>query len=143
MNHRLITLVYEKNHYLEKFYSLNEKELVNFLTGNFENLEGFYQSREQILEMIRYVDLQIDKTHNDVLRTGQDLHDTIKRELKKAMKIKDEYVERIIHQDLDVLACIDKAKTEIIRELQSLKKNKKAVSGYRMPDFQKTLDEEA
>ena len=143
MNHRLITLVYEKNHYLEKFYSLNEKELVNFLAGNFESLEGFYQSREQILEMIRYVDLQIDKTHNEVLRTGQDLHDTIKRELKKAMKIKDEYVERIIHQDLDVLACIDKAKTEIIRELQSLKKNKKAVSGYRMPDFQKTLDEEA
>jgi len=135
--------VYEKNHYLEKFYSLNEKELVNFLAGNFENLEGFYQSREQILEMIRYVDLQIDKSHNEVLRTGQDLNDTSKRELKKAMKIKDEYVERIISQDLDVLACIDKAKTEIIRELQSIKKNKKAVSGYRMPDFQKTLDEEA
>ena len=143
MNHRLITLVYEKNHYLEKFYSLNEKELVNFLGGNFENLEGFYQSREQILEMIRYVDLQIDKSHNDVLRSGLDLHDNIKRELKKAMKIKDEYVERIIQQDLDVLSCIDKAKTEIIRELQSLKKGKKAVNGYRMPDFQKTLDEEA
>ena len=65
MTHRLITLVYEKNHYLEKFYSLNERELVNFLAGNFENLEGFYQSREQILEMIRYVDMQIDKSHND------------------------------------------------------------------------------
>jgi hypothetical protein len=143
MNHRLITLVYEKNHYLEKFYSLNEKELLNFLGGNFENLEGFYQSREQILEMIRYVDLQIDKSHNDVLRSGADLSDPIKRELKKAMKIKDEYVERIIRQDLDVLSCIDKAKTEIIRELQSIKKNKKAVSGYKMPDFQKSLDEEA
>ena len=59
------------------------------------------------------------------------------------MRIKDEYVERIIHQDLDVLSCIDKAKTEIIRELQSIKKNKKAVSGYKMPDFAKTLDEEA
>lgn len=143
MNHRLITLVYEKNHYLEKFYALNEKELTNFLKGNFENLEGFYQSREQILEMIRYVDLQIDKSHNDVIRTGVDLHDIIKRDLKKAMKIKDEYVERIISQDLDVLSCIDKAKTEIIRELQSLKMGKKAVSGYKMPDFQKTLDEEA
>lgn len=143
MNHRLITLVYEKNHYLEKFYALNEKELVNFLGGNFENLEGFYQSREQILEMIRYVDLQIDKSHNDVIRAGVDLHDMIKRDLKKAMKIKDEYVERIIRQDLDVLSCIDKAKTEIIRELQSLKIGKKAVSGYKMPDFQKTLDEEA
>ncbi len=143
MKHRLITLVYEKNHYLEKFYSLNEKELVNFLAGNFENLEGFYQNREQILEMIRYVDLQIEKSHHDVIRSGNDLQDVIKRDLKNAMKIKDEYVERIIHQDLDVLSCIDKAKTEIIRELQSLKKGKKAVSGYKMPDFEKNLDEEA
>lgn len=143
MTHRLITLVYEKNHYLEKFYSLNERELVNFLAGNFENLEGFYQSREQILEMIRYVDMQIDKSHNDVLRSGVDLHDMIKRDLKKAMKIKDEYVERIISQDLNVLACIDRAKTEIIRELQALKNGKKAVAGYKMPDFRKSLDEEA
>lgn len=143
MSHRIITLVYEKNHYLEKFYALNEKELSQFLSGNFDNLEGFYQNREQILEIIRYVDHQIDKSHNDILHSGQDLHDNSKRELKKAMKIKDEYVERILQQDLDILACIDKAKSEIIRDLQSLKKNKKAMSGYKMPDFKKTLDEEA
>ena len=143
MTHRLISLVYEKNHYLEKFYSLNESELTNFLKGNFENLETFYQTREKILEMIRYVDVQIDKTHNDVVRSGHDLSDAIKKELKKAMKIKDEYVERIIGQDLDVLACIDRAKTDIIREMQTLKKGKKAMSGYRMPDFQNRLDEEA
>ena len=143
MTQRLITLVYEKNHYLEKFYSLNEKELSRFLSGNFDNLEEFYQTREKILEMIRYVDLQIDKSHNDMVRVGTELDDMAKREFKKAMKIKDEYVERIVQQDLDVLACIDRAKTEIIRELQSLKKGKKAVSGYKMPDFQKSLDEEA
>jgi hypothetical protein len=143
MTHRLITLVYEKNHYLEKFYSVNEKELAQFIVGNFENLEGFYQTREQIMEMIRYVDLQIDKSHNEILHSGRDLSDEIKRELKRAMKIKDEYVDRILHQDLDVLSCIDRAKNEIIRELQSVKRNKKAVSGYRMPDFAKSLDEEA
>ncbi len=143
MNHRIITLVYEKNHYLEKFYSLNEKELSNFLGGNFENLDGFYQSREQILEMVRYVDLQIEKAQNDIVRTGQDLTDMAKRELKKAMTIKDEYVERILEQDLEVLSCIDRAKSDIIRELQSLKKGKKAVAGYKMPDFQNRLDEEA
>lgn len=143
MNHRIITLVYEKNHYLEKFYSLNEKELRNFLGGNFENLDGFYQNREKILEMVRYVDLQIEKVQNDIVRTGQDLTDMSKRELKKAMTIKDEYVERILEQDLEVLACIDRAKSDIIRELQSLKKGKKAVSGYKMPDFQNRLDEEA
>lgn len=143
MTHRLISLVYEKNHYLEKFYSLNESELSNFLEGKFENLENFYQTREKILEMIRYVDVQIEKTHNDVVRSGQDLSDIIKRELKKAMKIKDEYVERIIEQDLNVLSCIDRAKTDIIREMQTLKKGRKAMSGYKMPDFQNRLDEEA
>ena len=143
MTHRLISLVYEKNHYLEKFYSLNETELSNFLEGQFDNLEGFYESREKILEMIRYVDMQIEKSQNDMIRAGQGLHDSIKKELRKAMLIKDEYVDRILQQDLDILACIDRAKSEIIRELQSLKKNKKAVAGYKMPDFQKNLDEEA
>ncbi len=143
MNHRIITLVYEKNHYLEKFYSLNEKELSRFLDGNFEGLDSFYQSREKILEMVRYVDLQIEKSHNDILRTGQDLNDSCKRELKKAMGIKDKYVEHILEQDLQILSCIDRAKSDIIRELQSLKKNKKAVAGYRMPDFHNRLDEEA
>lgn len=143
MNHRLITLVYEKNHYLEKFYALNEVEMKRFLLGNFDNLDGFYQNREKILEMIRYVDLQIDKAHNDILRTGQTLNETAKKEFKKAMSIKDEYVERILAQDLEILSCIDRAKSDIIRELQSLKKNKKAVAGYKMPDFQNRLDEEA
>lgn len=135
---RLITLVYEKNHYLEKFYALNETELKNFLVGQFDNLDSFYSSREKMLEMIRYVDSQIDK-----IQASVNLNDYEKKELKTALHIKDEYVERIIQQDLEVLSCIDRAKSEIIAELQNLKKGKRAISGYKMPDFQKSLDEEA
>lgn len=135
---RLITLVYEKNHYLEKFYSQNETELQNFLEGEFSNLEEFYSNRERILEMIRYVDSQIDKIHE-----ATQLSEYERKELKRAMRIKDEYVERIIQQDLEVLSCIDRAKSEIITELQNLKKSKKAVSGYKMPEFTNRLDEEA
>ncbi len=135
---RIIALVYEKNHYLEKFYTLNETELVNFLHGQFENLEPFYQTRERILEMIRYVDSQIEKAQNDLSLTDYE-----RKELRKALAIKDEYVERIIKQDLEVLSCIDRAKSDIIAELQSIQRGKKAVSGYKMPDFTNQLDEEA
>ncbi|MFN8791747.1 MAG: flagellar protein FliT [Bdellovibrionales bacterium] len=135
---RLITLIYEKNHYLEKFYAQNEVELKNFLTGEFANLDSFYSAREKILEMIRYVDAQIERIQNSI-----QLSDFEKKELRKALRIKDEYVERILQQDLEVLSCIDRAKSEIISELQQIRKGKKAISGYKMPDFQKSLDEEA
>lgn len=58
---RIITLLNEKNHYLEKFYSLNERELKNFLDGHYDGLEPFYDSREKILEIIKYIDAQIDQ----------------------------------------------------------------------------------
>ena len=57
---RIIDLINHKNHFLEKFYSLNETELLNFIKGNFDNLEKFYETREKILENIRYIDNQID-----------------------------------------------------------------------------------
>ncbi len=143
MTKRLISLVYEKNHYLEKFYALNEAELKNFMSGQFDNLENFYQTRERILEVIRYVDSEIEKAHDQTVRTGVQIETNSRQELKKAMRIKDEYVERIIQQDLEMLACIDRAKTDIIREMRDLKIGKKAMSGYRLPDFTTRLDEEA
>lgn len=135
---RLITLFYEKNHYLEKFYSCGENELQNFLHGEFGNLDAFYETRERILEMIRYVDAQIEKSFERV-----ELNDFEKKELKKALGIKDEYVQRIMDQDLSILSCIEQMKSSLIVELQNLKKGKKVVSHYKMPSFAKNLDEEA
>jgi len=135
---RLITLVYEKNHYLEKFYACGEAEMTQFLQGHYEGLESFYQNREKILEMIRYVDAQIEKNHEKVRLTDYE-----KREFRKAMTIKDEYVQRIVDQDLQILSCIERAKSDIIQDLQNLKKGKKAMAGYKMPSFTNRLDEEA
>ncbi|MBX2988606.1 MAG: hypothetical protein KF802_11980 [Bdellovibrionaceae bacterium] len=140
---RLVTLMNEKNHYLEKFYSLNEKELPNFLTGNFDNLEGFYETRERILEVIKYIDAQIDETHRRDPAGASGAGADLRRAVREALTIKDEYVGRIFEQDLQVLSCIEAAKNGIIRELQDLKKGKRAVSGYRAPNFVKRLDEEA
>ena len=44
----IINLLKDKNYHLEKFHELNATELINFVDGNFDNLEVFYQSRETI-----------------------------------------------------------------------------------------------
>ncbi|HWU44220.1 MAG TPA: hypothetical protein VN132_12300 [Bdellovibrio sp.] len=138
---RIITLLNEKNHYLEKFYSLNEVELTNFAQGQFENLQDFYQTRERILDVLKYVDAQIERAHGDI-DPSIALAEDIRAQLKEALKIKDEYVGRIIEQDIQVLACIETAKNSIIKELQETRRHRKAIGGYKSKTFTNNLDEE-
>ncbi|GIL16780.1 MAG: hypothetical protein BroJett040_05310 [Oligoflexia bacterium] len=136
---RIINLLNQKNHYLEKFYTLNETELLNFSKANFDNLENFYQTREKLLEIIRYLDSEIDACQSEaaVAVTAE-----LRRDMKEALAIKDEYVNRILAQDLEVLSCIEVEKSNIIKELQEIRNNKKAISSYKSPTFTKRLDEE-
>lgn len=124
--HRMIELYQQKNHYLEKFYSLNETEILNFSEARFETLDYFYQTRESILDMLAYIDAEVA----DEIQRNQELSHDDREELKVLMTIKNEYVNRILKQDLDILCCIETAKSTIIRELQEIKKVKKAVGGY-------------
>lgn len=139
---RIISLLQEKNHYLEKFYALNETELINFSLGNFEALENFYNTRERILEIIRYLDGQLEQENAETNDFGG-VSIEERRQVNEALRTKDEYVSHIIEQDLEVLACIEAAKSNIIRELQDVRRARKAVGGYKSPTFNKRLDEEA
>ncbi|WP_413559861.1 hypothetical protein [Bdellovibrio sp. HCB209] len=139
---RIISLLNEKNHYLEKFYALNEIELVNFAQGQFDNLQSFYQTREKILDVLKYVDSQIDKAHSEMSPEAVMAQED-RKQIKEALMIKDEYVARIIEQDIQVLACIETAKNSIIRELQDVRRNRKAIGGYKSKAFELQLDEEA
>jgi hypothetical protein len=138
---RIINLLQEKNHYLEKFYSLNENEIINFSQGNFDGLEVFYNTREKILEILKYIDGQLDQVQNSFEELST-IGTEDRRQIKEALAIKDEYVSRIIDQDLEVLTCIEAAKSNIIRELQDVRRVRKAVGGYKSPTFNKRLDEE-
>jgi hypothetical protein len=135
---RIIALQNHKNHYLEKFYTLNETELLNFAKGDFSNLNHFYETRENILAAIRYIDAQLNEIEREKIETTNEQ----KREFTVNLNIKEQYVSRILVQDLEVLACIESEKSDIIRELQEIKRAKKAVSGYKSPTFKKHLDEE-
>jgi hypothetical protein len=136
---RVISLLEEKNHYLEKFVSVNEHALALFQMGNYDSLEEFYQTRERILEIIKYLDEEMIK------EDFQSVCENLKEIISENLKIKDQYVEHILAQDLEVLSCIDSAKSSIIRELQDVKKTRKAVSGYKSHKnhSNQRLDEEA
>ncbi|MDG0816949.1 flagellar protein FliT [Bdellovibrio svalbardensis] len=139
---RIITLLNEKNHYLEKFYSLNEVELANFAQGQFDNLQHFYQTRERILDVLKYVDAQIEKAHGE-MGPNATLTENDRTQVREALSIKDEYVTRIIEQDIQVLTCIETAKNSIIKELQEVRRNRKGISGYKVNTFTNRLNEEA
>lgn len=137
---RVIQLLQEKNHYLEKFYSLNEEELLNFAQANFDGLENFYQSRERILEMLNYIDGQLEKCDlGPHIQISMEDRDTV----RECLATREGYVNRILAQDLEILSCIEKAKSAIIRELQEVRKARKAVSGYRSGPAPSRLNEEA
>ncbi len=138
----IINLLKDKNYHLGKFLELNEGELLNFSEGNFDNLEVFYQSRETILDLVRCIDRLIDaaaSTHGDApVVSNQN-----KKEMVTAMNIKNDMVQRILAQDLQILSVIEKAKSNIIRELRTVQSGKKAIGAYKSGDAPGKLDEEA
>lgn len=125
---RIIKLLNQRNHYLEKFYSLNESELLNFSRGIFDTLESFYQMRDKMLDIIKYIDSEIDQT---LLKDDDVQSVELKPQIREALAIKEEYVNRIIAQDLEILECIETAKSNIIKELQSINRTKNAVGRYK------------
>lgn len=139
---RVLDLLTQKNHYLEKFYALNENELMNFAQSNFDNLDAFYKSREDILNVVRYIDNQMEIAQNQIPE-NQVATNEERQELIEMLAIKDEYVARILEQDLQILSCIEATKNNIIRELQEVRRNRKALSQYKSPQHSTRLDEEA
>ena len=136
---RVIGLLREKNSYLERFFTINEHELMNLGEGNFENVEAFYQAREKILELIRCIDSMITEENDRFTATA--ISSFIKSEAEELLKAKDEWVEAILAQDLQVLSYVEREKSNIIRELRTTNKARRAVGAYRSTEFVNQLDE--
>lgn len=127
---RLIQFLNEKNHFLEKFYSLNESQISRLEAGLFDDIEIFYNKREDLLKIIKYIDAEIQKAHGLQKDMTGGFNDTDKIEIRNALRNKEAYVQRILEQDLIVLGLIDDAKSKIIRELKDVSKARKAMHGY-------------
>lgn len=137
---KLMELLDEKNQYLERFFELNESELLNFADGYFDNVESFYQAREKILDIVRCIDALVD---DEVALISDDgVSPSMRIEMKDLMAQKDKLAKQILAQDLQVLAAIETEKSNIIRELKSTGQNRKAVAAYRSGPAGHQLDEE-
>lgn len=128
---RLVQLITEKNHFLEKFYTLNEQQIVKLESGHYEDIEPFYNKREDMINILKYIDSEINKAHLQHKEINGVFTETDKRALRECMRVKEMFVSKILDQDMQVLALIDEAKTKIIRELQDVRLAKKAMAGYK------------
>jgi valyl-tRNA synthetase len=124
---RIISLLTEKTEYLEKFYAINENELINFAGGDFENVEAFYQARDKILDLIRCIDSLLDEENS---RQNVVVTDGGRREIELMLKQKDEWVAAILSQDLRIIEYVEKEKSNIIRELRVNRQARRAVGAY-------------
>ncbi|MEQ1664824.1 MAG: hypothetical protein ABL927_05560 [Bdellovibrionales bacterium] len=138
----VIQMLKEKNDSLEKFYRLNEAELENIVSGNFDNVEKFYTMREGLLEIIKKIDELIEES-NEMPLEGGHVQDAHKKTVRQHLNHKNELVARILEQDLKILSAIEDAKSLIIKELTLVKATKKAVGSYKSGRSIKRLDEEA
>lgn len=135
---RLLELMDQKNHFLEKFYTVNETHLEQFLKNRFEQINEFYDARENILEILKYIDQEIQFVSST--EAEESMLDIQK--LKECLSLKDTFVQKILEQDIDILACIEAAKNSIINELRDVRNGKKAISAYKVPVFNESIGEE-
>ena len=134
-------LLLEKNELLSKFFKINADEMSSIACGNFDNLEKFYSAREGLLDILEKVDEIIERKASEVV-PGSTNGDQ-RREIEDMLNAKNEWINKILHQDLEILSAIDDAKSDIIRELSTVRKSRKAVGAYKSGLETKTLDEEA
>lgn len=130
---RLIQFLNEKNHFLEKFYSLNEKQISLLESGQVDEVEKFYNQREDLLKILKYIDAEIYKAHTAHKDTNSVYTEEEKTEIRASLRTKETYVKRILDQDLIILSLIDETKSRIIKELQDVQKARKALAGYKSP----------
>ena len=138
---KIISLLKERNRNLSRFAALNSAEATKLLIGNFETLDGFYVTREGILDIIKQIEAMIERQ----LGRGHEYFGappSTKRLVSSLLKERDELVSQILNQDLEILECIDKAKDAIIIELQSLRKGRKVIGAYKSGAREVMIDEE-
>lgn len=126
----LVELLDEKNEYLNKFYELNEKEIINIEDDNYDNLENFYTTRECLLQMIGIIDKRIDGMQSGVV-SAESLTEAEKIRIRNCLDKKNKIVQAILNQDLMILSKIEVEKSNIIKDLKQSKFSKKAIGSYK------------
>lgn len=118
---KLLSLYAEKNHFLRKFVEINDKELIQFSLGIFDGLEVFYENREKLLEIIRYIDAEIETEQKDLF----EIEDDAKVLIQELIEQKNELIDQVLRQDLDVITLIEKKNLRSSKIFRTSRKTKK------------------
>ena len=127
---RIITLLEERNYYLEKFSKINEKELRLFNMNNFTGIDPFYETRERVLKIIQYIESELSKAEQNLDSRTQP-NSAEKSKIQSCLNLKQRYINIIMEQDLEILSQIENYKSQIIKELQEVRSARKGVAGYK------------
>jgi hypothetical protein len=137
---KTIQLLAEKNNFLEKFVNLNTNQIDRIKVKDFTDLEEFREAREGILKILIHIDTLVEQRTSDI--NPDQVPEEVKKRLSEILEKKDEYLSIILNQDLLIMQIIDEAKSELILDLQSVRKSKKTISSYKGNERQDILDED-
>lgn len=153
----ILELLSEKKHFLLEFNKINLQGIAQFKNSNFDNIEFFYNSRESLLEIIKYIDQKIENL-SDSIKNLQSKNQEIGASSLNPTKVLNQndpkliafikleikaLTQEILNQDMQILALMDHEKSSIIKELQSINKNKKNFGSYKTKINHYQVDEEA
>ena len=91
---RLVQFLNEKNHFLEKFYSVNEEQITLLENFQFDKIDQFYNQREDLLKIINYIDAEIYRAHLQFKEMNLGFTEIEKCQIRESMKIKEMYVKK-------------------------------------------------
>ena len=139
---KILDLLNSKNVLLEKFYSVNESKIIELDDGVIDKIEEFYTSREGFLRDIHKIDSEIQANNRNDLE-GEIVEASVKKQVLQAIAFKNEIVQRILAQDLQILSYIETEKSNIIKQLKETKVVRKVFSSYKhTSDKVNRVDEE-
>ena len=116
--------LFEINRMLEHLYSLNEGQYAKIASGDISDLDQFYNSRERILEIIKYLSFELEQVEAKDLDKGQ---------ISQMINIRKLYLEKIIEIDLKIFGLLDSVKSVLLKELSENKSTQKVLKAYKSP----------
>ena len=137
---KILSLIQEKNMYLEKFCGINTEQIKKLNAGNFQELEAFRESREKILNILKHLDALLSAHAATVDEEG--ILAPQRTDLRRLLDRKDDLVRIVLRQDIDIMGAIEIAKSEIIRQLRSVVRGRKTIKSYKSGAAKDGLDEE-
>lgn len=118
-----------KNHYYEKFQSITEKFLVMANQDRWDEVEFFVDNRERILNIIRSFDFKIADAFEriDFALFNPDAY---RGRVKDLLDRRANLGSKIISLDLELIAKMEDAKSETIRELKRTMEANQQVNSF-------------